>query len=363
MSKRLSVLLLCALLLVSVGSALTAARPDSATVKSQPTAVKSQPTTANSRSTALAVSTSAKPQRRSAASDTDSLHPPTANSLSDSARLDTYIKPDGSGYFALSLSPSVSLPTAAANETVVLFDTSASQVGVFRDRALTALRAFASECHANDRVQLIAVDLSAIPLTDSFVAVDSPQWKEAVAKLEHRVPLGATDIPLALRAAWACFSPQTTAAKTAIYIGDGISAADVIVPDEFVRLCGEFVEAHLPITSFAVGPRCDGQLLAALANHTGGMLVIDGERIEPKEAGAFPGAHRPRASPLADVDDVAQSIHRHLSAADAAFAQRPRYGFDRHGQDFGHGRDRIDRLGERRSRSAKLGGKSESVEQ
>ena len=45
----------------------------------------------------------------------------------------------------------------------------------------------------------------------------------------------------------------------------------------------------MPVTSFAVGPRCDGQLLATLANHTGGMLVIDGERIEAREAGAFLG--------------------------------------------------------------------------
>ncbi len=152
-----------------------------------------------------------------------------------------------------------------------------------------ALRAFASECLANDRVQLIAVDLTAVPLTESFVAVDSSAWKDAVAALERRVPLGATDIPLALRSALACYSPESTAAKTTVYIGDGISAADVIVPDEFVRLCTDSVGGRLPITSFAVGPRCDGQLLAALANHTGGMLVIDGERIEAREAGAFLG--------------------------------------------------------------------------
>ena len=63
----------------------------------------------------------------------------------------------------------------------------------------------------------------------------------------------------------------------------------MIVPEEFVRLCQNSVGGHLPLTSFAVGPRCDAPLLAALANQTGGILVIDGERVEPKEAGDFLG--------------------------------------------------------------------------
>ena len=217
------------------------------------------------------------------------MHPPKVNSLSDSARLDTYTKPDGSAYFALSLSPSKSLPTAAANEIVVLFDTSASQVGVFRDRAFAALRAFASECQAIDRLRLFAVDLTAVPLTESFVAADSQAWKDAIENLEHRAPLGATDIPLALQSALACYSANSTAAKTVVYIGDGVTAANVFVPEDFVQLCVDVVGARLPVTSFAVGPRCDGPMLAALANHTGGMLVIDGERIEAREAGAFLG--------------------------------------------------------------------------
>ena len=201
MSKRISVVWICALA-SRLGPDLLAAKPESASAKS--------------------VSRSAKPQTSSAklaaASADDSLHPPKANSLSDSARLDTYVKPDGSGYFALSLSPNKSLPAASANEVVVLFDTSASQVGVFRDRALAALRAFAGECQPTDRVQLIAVDLTAVPMTDSFVAVDSQAWKDGIEKLEHRVPLGATDIPLALRSALACYSAGATSAKTVVYI-------------------------------------------------------------------------------------------------------------------------------------------------
>ena len=47
----------------------------------------------------------------------------------------TYHKADGEDYYALSLAPAKALPEAKQHEIVVLFDTSASQVGNYRDKA------------------------------------------------------------------------------------------------------------------------------------------------------------------------------------------------------------------------------------
>src|ERR1700722_16696508 len=52
---------------------------------------------------------------------------------------DSYLTSDGTPYFALSLAPNVPLGEASGHDVVILFDTSASQTSVFRDRALEAL--------------------------------------------------------------------------------------------------------------------------------------------------------------------------------------------------------------------------------
>ena len=60
----------------------------------------------------------------------------------EAARLDSFTHPDGANYFALSLRPAEGVPAPAAHDVVVLFDTSASQTGDFRDQAIAALKSF-----------------------------------------------------------------------------------------------------------------------------------------------------------------------------------------------------------------------------
>jgi hypothetical protein len=64
-----------------------------------------------------------------------------------------------------------------------------------------------------------------------------------------------------------------------IYIGDGRSTAKLLDTEPFRAVVGSLVKNRLPVTSFAVGPQVDSELLAALANLTGGNLAIDGELI------------------------------------------------------------------------------------
>jgi hypothetical protein len=90
----------------------------------------------------------------------------------DAAQLDRFTHPDGADYFALSLKPTAAVPTAVAYDVVVLMDTSASQTGPYRTKALAALDALLAGLGPKDQVKLIAVDLNAIPMTEVFVAPD-----------------------------------------------------------------------------------------------------------------------------------------------------------------------------------------------
>ncbi|MFO0895934.1 MAG: VWA domain-containing protein [Pirellulales bacterium] len=182
------------------------------------------------------------------------------------ARFERYAKPDGRSYFALSLTAPAG-EAAGPVDVVALVDTSASQVGPFREKSLQALQALLTSLRAEDRVQVIAVDADVVPLTKGFVAPGGDEAQAAVAALEARVPLGSTDMPAALRAAAATFE-ENHPTRAIAYIGDGMSAANVLQSAGFAQLAADLVGARAPVSCYAVGPRIDGMLLAALGNHT-----------------------------------------------------------------------------------------------
>ncbi len=201
-------------------------------------------------------------------------------------RLDTYTTPDGAGYFALRLTPNVALADEGGRDVVVLFDTSASQTGEARERGIDALTTLLTSLTPGDRVALVAVDLEPVALTTGLVPAQGDAMKKAVAALRQRVPLGATDMPAALMAAAETFDDKQ-AHKALVYIGDGVSSANFLQLEDYRLLIEKLVTRRIPLTSYAVGVRVDSGLLASLANLTGGMLAIDSESIDPKQAGAF----------------------------------------------------------------------------
>ncbi len=208
---------------------------------------------------------------------------PAVNPGNEAARVDSYISSDGAGYFALSLPP-VAAPAERGHDIVVLFDTSAGQVGAYREKALDALTGILQTAGDHDRVQLMAVDLNAIPLTESFVAPRGAEMTAAVNKLRARVPLGATDMGVALGKAADALSGAAQA-KAIVYLGDGSSKANALV-DEYAGLVDRLAQHHIAVISYAIGDRIDATLLAALANQTGGMLITDSDRMIGKEVGA-----------------------------------------------------------------------------
>ncbi len=226
----------------------------------------------------------------------------------EKAHLDSYVKPDGTGYFALSLTPSITVAEPEGRDVVVLFDTSASQAGPFREKGLAVLEELLRDLPVGDRVQLFAVDLDSVPMTKGFAGPQSEEMRTAVAALQQRVPLGSTDLPVALETVVRAFGGGSSDSGSgngvnggntstsgdegrrslaAVYIGDGMSVANLLDVQEFRKLLGELAVKRIAVSSMAVGPRLDANLLAALANQTGGMLVIDGENVAAQPAGLY----------------------------------------------------------------------------
>ncbi len=210
-----------------------------------------------------------------------------ADTVDSGPHVDTYVTTDGTPYFALSLSPNTAVSKGGSRDVVILFDTSASQTGEYREMALDALTRMIDSLHRGDRVRLLAVDLDAVPLSATFAAPKSDETGRALMALKRRAPLGATDMPVALRAAIASFDAKSSSPRVVVYIGDGMSAAQFMVVDQYGELIDDLVRAQVSVSSYAIGSRVDSGLLASLANATGGMLAIDGENVTAQQAGAF----------------------------------------------------------------------------
>ncbi len=211
-----------------------------------------------------------------------------AESAPSSAELSTYQRENGETFFALSLTPSAdAADRAQPRDIVILFDTSASQAGPYRDTAMAALEACLAKLRPEDRVQLLAVDLDARPITSEFLAADSDQMRAALDSLRKETPLGATDMESVLRAAISRFEPARPAGRTILYLGDGLSNANLLGSESFGELVTALSTARISVSSYAIGPQRDGRLLAALANQTGGNLYIDEPMVWANEKEAI----------------------------------------------------------------------------
>jgi hypothetical protein len=201
-------------------------------------------------------------------------------------------QPAGEKFFALTLVPSPDTFQRSAKEdqgldVAALVDTSASQTGPYRTDTIAALRTFLASLGAQDRVKLMAVDLNAVDLTEHYVAPQSREMQSGLAKLDLREPLGATDMAAALEAAANSFDANAARPRAVVYFGDGMSKANFLTVDELAAITEELVAARAPLHSYAIGPQRDLQLLATLANHTGGMLYVDAAEAQvAQQAGA-----------------------------------------------------------------------------
>ncbi len=197
---------------------------------------------------------------------------PIAASITDAAVLYSHQALDGHSYFAVSVKGPVHVGAVLPHDHVILVDTSASQVGEHRTMAIDVLKELLSALPATDRVQVSAIDVQSTPMTQGFVS-PARAIEQSIAKLQNRLPAGATDLLSALNSAAAQI--ETGRASSIVYLGDGMSTAHLFQQGELQTLVTSLRDRQIPIHGFAVGANKDLRLLGTLAQTTGGLAVID----------------------------------------------------------------------------------------
>ncbi|WP_161603405.1 hypothetical protein [Blastopirellula marina] len=206
--------------------------------------------------------------------------------MAEEAKLATYEATGGQTYFAMSISPGEKLK-AVPGEVVVIVDTSASQTGIYREDSLNTLKALLASLSPQTRVKVMGGDLHAVAMNDGFVAPTGPEADAALAKLAKRAPLGSTDLPTMLSEAASQFQNGLDTPRSIVYLGDGASRARSLEDAELKNLVGALTKARASVDAFAIGPERDIQLLAVLANQTGGVVIADSNEAASADAGAL----------------------------------------------------------------------------
>lgn len=193
----------------------------------------------------------------------------------------------GEIHFALSIAPKASQTAQRASDIVIYVDTSASQTGVFKRDSIDTVKHMLKNLNAEDRVQIVAVDLDPVSLTNGFVNPASTEAKGAIASLNDRVSLGSTDLEAMLKAAAKAFPADNARNKNVVYVGDAISRQEILHTEVFTELVNGLADNQVSFSSFAIGPERNIELMAALANNTGGNYVVDSDADDSVRQGAI----------------------------------------------------------------------------
>ena len=213
--------------------------------------------------------------------------PPVAVSFVESVQRDE-ATPAVTAFGLRKMPPAGNADPSTPTDVVVLFDTSASQTGEFRSRANEALNGLLEKARRNDRFQLTAVDVDCVPLAEGFAAAAADQTRASLLSLDARTPLGSTDMIGVLDSAIELFEPSA-APRSIVYIGDGPGLNGIDVAD-FQRIIERLRSKRISFSSIGIGPRINWACLAALANATGGMLLVPDATVNARDAGSRLGA-------------------------------------------------------------------------
>ena len=202
---------------------------------------------------------------------------------------------------------------------MILVSTAASQTGDYRAKSLATLQSVLAKLDPNDRVKLVAFDLNAAPLTQGFVAPNSPEMAAALGALDQRTPLGSCDLEKALDTAAKSFAGDSKSPRAIVYIGDGSSRANVLTADQLDRVVNDLVAQRAPVIAFGVGPQIQEQMLGTLASRTGRHgRARTGQRGCRRLRGR-PGPGRSRLGPLAQGRRQREVARGHGRLSEDAF--------------------------------------------
>ncbi|QEG21318.1 VWA domain-containing protein [Mariniblastus fucicola] len=201
------------------------------------------------------------------------------------ARMATF-EDAGETSFALSIGPE-SQNHQRASDIIVFVDTSASQTGAFKRDSIEMLRGFIRNLSGDDRVAIFAVDLEAVALYRGFVSPLDDKVQVAIENLSNRVALGSTDMESMIDTAIESFDSDDSRNRNVVYVGDGISRAGILHTDSFTDAVKRLAEKQISVSSFAIGPERNIALLAALANNSGGNIVVDTDATDSVSKGSM----------------------------------------------------------------------------
>ena len=175
-------------------------------------------------------------------------------------------------------------PDAAATDVVIVMDTSASQTGEHRAEATRALNALLETAREEDRFLLAAGDVGCVSLSSGFSGGRATSTRAGVSAFQARTPLGSTDIVAVIEGAAALFE-ASPAPRAIVYVGDGPAVAGMDTA-EFKGALATLKNKRVSFSAIGVGPTVNWPCLAAIANATGGMLVVPDATISSSDAGA-----------------------------------------------------------------------------
>lgn len=199
-----------------------------------------------------------------------------STAVADDLQLRVFDSPEGQRYYAASFGPVEANSRPTPIDVVIVVDTSASQVGPFRKTALGAVEACLASLHPQDRVELLAADLDATPLTEGPVAPGDATMSAALDSLRGVTPLGASAMRDTIESAADLLARRDGGRPRAvIYLGDGVSMDGAELTGEWAATAGMLRRDRVAVSCFALGPQRNPALLAALANYTGGNLYVD----------------------------------------------------------------------------------------
>jgi len=183
------------------------------------------------------------------------------------------VTPDGEAYQAIILKPK-HLPEAVSPAVhAIVVDTSASQVGEHRRHALAIVADLVAQLPQDHQIRLYAMDVQTESLTSDLSAPRSADITAALQKLKRRAPLGASNLMSGLQTVLKDLPADQPA--SIIYIGDGQSTAEPLTAEHVARFVSLANSRRVSVSSYAVGPQRNLQLLGALATHTGGNVLFD----------------------------------------------------------------------------------------
>lgn len=189
---------------------------------------------------------------------------------------------DGWDWFMLDLAPEIDIEgpdLASTADWILVVDTSQSRTAVDMRIQQNLVAALVGALSPEDRVKLIAYDVTARSLSDEWAA-PSPELLERVEAFLDVRPAGATNLEAALRQA--ALEAADGRRCRVVLIGDGAATIGERRAAELAdRSARVLSEAGAPVTAIGVGSSVDDLVLGEISRRTGGRLfsISSGEDL------------------------------------------------------------------------------------